>query len=362
MSIISERNSLNQITRFVDKTDRSALAVGIISATCLIGAFVGFLVGSNLTAVFLVGFLAAVGYGWYAHQALTAKGLTFLATISTLVTMGLIIAFILRESLPAVRYMGLLDLVSYTGEPMWNTGVEQVYSLVPAIVGTLIETLLAVAIAGPLGVAGALFISEVAPGWLREILKPGIEILAGIPSIVFGYLGLVVLNPYFSGTNAFGLPGLGSLLAVGLVVGVMALPTVVSVAEDAISSVPESMKSGSLALGSTEWQTMTGITVPAAFSGISAAVLLGVGRAVGETMAATVILGNVTNLPNPIFDIFDNTITLTSLIASQYGNASGLHLNALFASGVVLFVTVMTISVVSQMIERRMKRKLGGKQ
>jgi phosphate transport system permease protein len=116
-----------------------------------------------------------------------------------------------------------------------------VYSLAPAIVGTVIETLLAVAIAGPLGIASALFISEVAPRWLREILKPGIEILAGIPSIVFGYLGLVVLNPYLSSSSAFGLPGLGSLLAVGLVVGVMALPTVVSVAEDAIASVPETM-------------------------------------------------------------------------------------------------------------------------
>lgn len=360
MSSITERGTLNRIAGTVTDTDWSALAAGIVGMACLIGAFVGFLVGSNLTAVFVIGFLAAVGYSWYAHQALAAKGLTFLATISTLVTMGLIIAFILRESLPAVRYMGVIDLLSYTDDPMWNTGGEQIYSLAPAIVGTVIETLLAVAIAGPLGIAGALFISEVAPRWLREILKPGIEILAGIPSIVFGYLGLVVLNPYFASANAFGLPGLGSLLAVGLVVGVMALPTVVSVAEDAISSVPESMKSGSLALGSTEWQTMTGITVPAAFSGISAGVLLGVGRAVGETMAATVILGNITELPNPIFDVFDNTITLTSLIASQYGNASGLHVNALFASGVVLFITVMTISVATQMIESRMNRKLRG--
>jgi phosphate transport system permease protein len=343
-------------------TDRTALVAGAAGVACLLGAFVGFLAGSSLTAVFLTGFLVTVGYGWHARQALTAKGLTFLATISTLLTMGLIIAFILREALPAFRYMGLVDLLSYTGEPMWRTGGEQVYSLVPAIVGTLIETLLAVAIAGPLGVAGALFISEVAPGWLRELLKPGIEILAGIPSIVFGYLGLVVLNPYFASSSAFGLPGLGSLLAVGLVVGVMALPTVVSVAEDAISSVPESMKSGSLALGATEWQTMTSITMPAAFSGISAAVLLGVGRAVGETMAATVILGNVTDLPTPIFDVFDNTVTLTSLIASQYGNASGLHTNALFAAGVVLFVTVMAISIISQLIEHRMVRRLGGEQ
>jgi len=357
MSLTNSKTT--RIVRSITGTDRVALVAGGVAAVCLLGAFVGFLVGSSLTAVFVVGFLITVGYGWYTRQALTAKGLTFLATVSTLLTMGLIIVFVLREALPAVRYMGPIDLLSFTGEPMWRTGGEQLYSLAPAIVGTLVETLLAVAIAGPLGVAGALFVSEVAPGWLRAILKPGIEILAGIPSIVFGYLGLVVLNPYFASSSAFGLPGLGSLLAVGLVVGVMALPTVVSVAEDAISSVPESMKQGSLALGATEWQTMTGITMPAAFSGISAAVLLGVGRAVGETMAATVILGNVTDLPTPIFDVFDNTITLTSLIASQYGNASGLHVNALFAAGAVLFVTVMAISVVSQYIERRMLRTLG---
>jgi phosphate transport system permease protein len=361
MSSINNRTA-NRIVHSVRTTDREALIVGVASVVCLLGAFISFLAGSSLTAVFIAGFLLVVGYGWYARQALTAKGLTFLATVSTLLTMGLIIVFVLREALPAIRYMGLIDLISYTNEPMWNTGGEQIYSLAPALVGTVVETLLAVAIAGPLGVAGALFISEVAPGWLREILKPGIEILAGIPSIVFGYLGLVVLNPYFSSSSAFGLPGLGSLFAVGLVVGVMALPTVVSVAEDAISSVPESMKQGSLALGATDWQTMTGITMPAAFSGISAAVLLGVGRAVGETMAATVILGNVTELPTPVFDVFDNTITLTSLIASQYGNASGLHVNALFAAGAVLFVTVMVISVVSQMIERRMVRRLGGRQ
>jgi len=157
-----------------------------------------------------------------------------------------------------------------------------------------------------------------------------------------------------------GLSSLGSLFAVGLVVGVMALLTVVSVAEDALTSVPESMKSGSLALGTTDWQTTTSITIPAAFWGVSAAILLGVGRAVGETMAATVVLGNVVEFPTPLYDVFGNSITLTSLIASQYGNASGLHIRALFAAGVVLFVTVPFLSVGSLLVERRMQRKLGG--
>jgi phosphate transport system permease protein len=132
------------------------------------------------------------------------------------------------------------------------------------------------------------------------------------------------------------------------------------VAEDALTSVPNSMKDGSLALGATDWQTIKGITMPASFSGVSAAVLLGVGRAVGETMAATVILSNVVRLPEPLYNVFGNTISLTSLIASQYGNADGMHMQALFAAGVVLFVSVMLLSIVSQTIEARMKQKLEG--
>jgi phosphate transport system permease protein len=132
------------------------------------------------------------------------------------------------------------------------------------------------------------------------------------------------------------------------------------VAEDAIASIPESMKSGSLALGSTDWQTMTSITVPAAFSGISAAVVLGVGRAIGETMAATVILGHQRQLPPALYDMFFTGETLTSLIASMYGSAKGLTVNALFAAGVILFLTVLLLSVFSQFIEWRMEKKLGG--
>jgi phosphate transport system permease protein len=142
----------------------------------------------------------------------------------------------------------------------------------------------------------------------------------------------------------------------------MALPTVVSVAEDAIASVPEAMKSGSLALGATNWETIKNVVIPASFSGVSAAVLLGVGRAIGETMAATIILGHNQQLPDPLYDVFGNTETLTSLIASQYGVAVGSkhQFSGLFAAGVVLFVTVLGLSVASQLIEERMQRKLGG--
>jgi phosphate transport system permease protein len=224
--------------------------------------------------------------------------------------------------------------------------------------GTLVTTVIATLVAAPLGVAGAVFISELAPGWAREIVKPAIEMLAGIPSIVYGFIGFEIVSRYM--TEQLSLPTYGSLIVVGIVIGLMALPTVVSVAEDAIASVPGSMKDGAHALGATDWQTTTSVTLPASFSGVSAAILLGVGRAVGETMAATVILANVVSLPEPLVDVFGSTITLTSLIADQYGNATGMHLSALFAAGVLLFVTVMALSVGSQFIERRMQRKLGG--
>jgi len=144
-------------------------------------------------------------------------------------------------------------------------------------------------------------------------------------------------------------------------IGLMALPTVVSVAEDALSTVPESMKSGSLAIGSTEWQTTKSVTIPAAISGVSAGVLLGIGRAMGETMAATVMLSHTKGFPTPFFDVFSNFgETLTTVIAFEGGNASGLQMSALFAAGVVLFGMVMLLSVTSQWIEWRMHKRLGG--
>ncbi|MFB6143419.1 MAG: phosphate ABC transporter permease subunit PstC [Halorientalis sp.] len=337
--------------------DRGTWLVGGLGGATILATLVAFLAAPALTGFPLLAFLAVVGYGWYAYRESTARFLSFLTTASTVVILGLITVYLLVRSVPAFRTMGL-DILLRTREPLWSTSAD-VYSLVPMMWGTLVTTLIAMLIAGPLGVAGAIFLSEIAPGWAREVTKPAIEILAGIPSIVYGFLGFVVLNDYLM--QELSVPNYGSYVAVGLVIGLMALPTVVSVAEDALASIPDAMKDGALALGTTDWQTTTSVTLPAGFSGVSAAVLLGVGRVVGETMAATVILGNITELPDPLTDVFANKITLTSLIASQYGNASGLHMSALFAAGVVLFVTVLFLSVGSQLVEAHMQRKLGGK-
>ncbi len=321
-----------------------------VGGLSLVLAFAAFLFGSRFTVVPLLGFVGTVAYGWHAHQAETARGLTLLTTVVTIVVLGLIAVYTVLESLPAFRLMGARIFTTV----QWNAGGP--YGLIAPIHGTVVTTTIATMIAAPLGIAGALFIAEIAPDRVGAAIKPAVEILAGIPSIVYGFIGFAILNRYLF--YELELSSQGSLFLAGVVIGLMALPTVVSVAEDAITSVPESAKSGSLALGATDWQTMKSITVPAAFSGVAAAVLLGVGRAVGETMAATVILGGTVYLPDPLYDVFGNSVTLTSLIASQYGDASSMQLSALFAAGVTLFVVVMIISVVAQSIEHRMKRKL----
>jgi phosphate transport system permease protein len=330
--------------------------IGALVGVALLAAAGTFFLAPGLVVYPLGALVLVVAYGWLTEQAATARALALAATVMTVVVLGLIMVYLVAQSIPAFRIMGL-DIVTKTGGTLWESSAA-IYSLVPMMWGTLVTTLIATAIAAPLGVAGAVFIAEMAPDWARDILKPAVEMLAGIPSIVYGFIGFVVLSPFMM--DEFSLPTLGSLFIVGVVIGAMALPTVVSVAEDAIASVPGPMKDGSLALGATDWQTTTDVTLPASFSGVSAAVLLGVGRAVGETMAATVILANVTRLPDPLSDVFGNTITLTSLIASQYGIASGSQMSALFAAGVVLFVTVLILSIGSQYVERRMKRKLGG--
>jgi phosphate transport system permease protein len=349
---------------FVAETPSSALLALTVGTVSLLAALGLFLVASPLTSVALLVFLVAVVYGWVRHRELTARSVTMAMTASTILILLLIVVFIFVEAWPVfdvaraeVFGVSVPGLRLFTATE-WAPRAAERYSLLPLIHGTVVVTLVATAVAGPLGVAAALFISEIAPPALREVVKPGVEILAGIPSIVYGFIGFTIISPWAS--RQFGLVGQGTYLFVGAVVVLMALPTVVSVAEDALASVPQSTKDGSAALGTTEWQTMTTITLPAAFSGVSAAVLLGVGRAIGETMAATVMLRNSPQFPEPLYNVFYGYDTLTSAIAAQYGEATGNQLSALFAAGVVLFITVLFLSIGSQLIERRMERRLGG--
>lgn len=354
-----------QVRAFIRETAPAALLTVGVMAGSLLAALVGFLTVSPLTVVPFALFLASAGYGWTRHQGLTARVLTFSMMVSTILILLLIVVFIVVESIPVILYesttvagITVPGLRLFT-QTQWDAVSPPIrYSMVPMIHGTVMVTTIATAVAAPLGVAAALFLSEIAPPAVRELVKPGVEILAGIPSIVYGFIGFTILSPWAA--DQFRTTGQGSYLFVGIVVGLMALPTVVSVAEDALSSVPEAMKSGSLAMGTTDWQTMTSITLPAAFSGVSAAVLLGVGRAIGETMAATVMLRGVPQLTKPLYNVFYGQATLTSLIANNYGEADGLQMDALFVAGVILFITVLVISVGAQYIEWRMRQKLGG--
>jgi len=338
--------------------DRLGLALVVTQGLLIGAAFVAFLLQSIYTVTLVYSFLMVVLLGWLTKQALTAKVVTFLMTAATLLTLGLIVVFLVLEAAPAFREVGL-DLFWPFGENVWEISAGQ-FSLVPMIWGTLLTTLVAILVAGPLGVAGALFLSDIAPDWLREIVKPAVEILAGIPAIVYGFIGFTVINPYV--TDIFSVNP-GAMFAIGLVIGFMALPTVVSVAEDALSAVPDPMKDGSVAMGATDWQAMKSVSIPTAFSGISAAILLGVGRAIGETMAATVMISHSRRLPAPeLYNVFDSTETLTTLIASSYGPSTPgtLFWSAMFAAGVFLLVIVTGLGIVSQLVERRMHRKLEG--
>jgi len=355
-----------------DTADGSALAVGA-SATLLVATIAVFLVAPVFALPTVGAFCFVTALGWVRFQAEMARFLTLVATLLTVLTVAFITVFLFASALPAIREhgLGLLLIPIQGGDVRWFFGLESflpadttywnpssgAYSLIPMIWATVVVTVIAGAVAGPLGLFGALFIAEVASDGLRELIKPGVEVLAGIPSIVYGFIGFQVLNGFVQ--TAF-LDDGASFLIAGLVVGVMALPTVVSVGEDALSSVPDKMGDGSIAMGATRWQTMQSISIPAAFSGISAGLILGLGRAIGETMAVAAIMAAGTQFADPLFDIFDANVTLTSLIATQYGSASESTQTVLFVAGIMLFVIVAGMSVISLSIERRMKAKLRG--
>jgi phosphate ABC transporter permease protein PstC len=192
----------------------------------------------------------------------------------------------------------------------------------------------------PLGLACAITLAEMSPPRARVVLKPTIELLAGVPSVVYGFIGMEVLVPFIRDTPGLGGPGY-SALAASIILGVMVLPTIIGVAIDAIEAVPRSFREGSHALGATQWQTIIGVVLPAARSGIVAGVILGIGRAVGETMAVIMVAGNSVRVPH---SLLDPVRTLTANIALEMGYASGQHAQALFATGIVLFVISLTLN------------------
>ncbi len=260
--------------------------------------------------------------------------------------LALITAFIFKEGFPLMVKVGLRDFIlSDEWRPLDKLAPR--FGIFPMIVGSLAVTAGAMVIGVVFGVGVAILLTQFCPPRLVGFLKPAIELLAGIPSVVYGFIGLVVLVPFIR--EHLGGSGL-SVLAASIVLGIMVLPTVISISVDALQAVPRPYYEGSLALGATEWQTTHMVMLRAARSGIVAAVILGMGRAIGETMAVIMVAGNTIAVPHgPL----DSVRTLTSNIAIEMNYAAGDHRQALFATGVVLFAIIMVLNTAALVLSRR---------
>jgi phosphate transport system permease protein len=267
----------------------------------------------------------------------------FTATAAaTIVIVVLIFVFLFREAAPFLKVPGVTSLFHSRWLPVAFQDVQ--YGVIPLITGTALVTVLAGIFAVPLGIAGAIYIAEVARPAEREILKPFIELLAGIPSVVLGFFGLVVVAPAIKA--AFGLPTGMSALTGAVVLALMAIPTIISVSEDAIRAVPRAYRDASLALGASPQQTVWRVVTPAAIPGITAAVMLGFGRIIGETMAVLMVTGNT---PRITFSPFDPVRTMTATIAAEMGEVShgDTHYQALFCIGVLLLFTTFFLNLLA---------------
>jgi phosphate transport system permease protein len=234
-----------------------------------------------------------------------------------------------------------------------STPTAQFGSL-PLILGTLWVCLFGVLIAMPLGLGVAIYISELAGERIRKLMKPAIELLAAIPSVVYGFFGLIVLVPLIQ--NIFNLPVGETAIAGSVVLAIMALPTIITVAEDALRSTPVAMREASLSLGANQWQTIYRVVVPYASSGISAAVILGIGRVVGETMAVLMVTGNAAVMPS---SLFEPVRTIPATIAAELGEAptGGVHYKALFLLGCILFIITLAMSIFAEMVAKKQHNK-----
>jgi phosphate transport system permease protein len=271
---------------------------------------------------------------------------------SAIIFVGMIFFFLIREGLPTLGEVPLRTLFASRWYP-----IEDYFGLLPLIGGSLIVTIGATIIAVPFGVGTAIYISEIAPRWMREILKPLVEVLGGLPSVVLGFLGILILSPYLR--VLLDLPTGLTALAGAILLGGIAIPTVVSVSEDALDAVPQSYRDAALAIGATEWQTIWRVTLPAARSGVLTAVMLGVGRAIGETMTVMMVTGNAPVLPKGLGALFAPARTMTATIAAEMGEVANgsVHYHVLFTIGIVLFLISLAVNVTASAVVFRQKKR-----
>lgn len=280
------------------------------------------------------------------------NSLIILAGYSSILFVGLILVFLLREGLPALNDVPLKDLFSSRWYP-----IENYFGILPLISGSILVTVGAILIAIPFGIGTAVFLSEFSPSWLRNLLKPIIEILAGLPSVVLGFLGIQIVAPFFR--RFFDLPTGLTAFTGAVLLALISLPTIVSIAEDALNTVPPAYRQGALALGATNWQTAWGVTVPAARSGLLTALMLGVGRSIGETMAVMMVTGNAPVLPAGLNALFMPARTMTATIASEMGEvATGSpHYHVLFFIGIILFLISLVVNLVASSLTLRSRKR-----
>ncbi len=273
---------------------------------------------------------------------------------STIGFVLLIFIFLLREGAPLFAEVRLDNLFSGRWYPSF-----QLYGILPLVLGSLLVTVTSIVMALPLGLMTAVFIREVAPGWARDLLKPLIEVLAGIPSVVLGFFGMTLVAPFIRQTLGVA-TGLTAFTG-AVVLAYMALPTIISVAEDALDAVPKSYRDAGLAMGATQWQTIWRVVVPAARSGIVTAVMLGMGRAIGETMAVMMVTGNAARLPVSLDSLLRPVRTMTATIAAEMGEVANgsTHYHVLFGIGIALFLLTFAINLAAASTIFK-KRRRGG--
>jgi phosphate transport system permease protein len=275
-----------------------------------------------------------------------------IAGYSAIIFVTLIFAFLLREGAPALLEVPLQTLAQLRWYP-----IEEYYGILPLLGGSLIVTLGAALFAVPLGIATAVYIAEIAPRWAREILKPLVEVLGGLPSVMLGFIGILIIAPFVR--EALNVPTGLTAFTGALLLGGMAVPTIVSVAEDAIDAVPRTYRDASLAMGATSWQTIWRVTIPAARSGILTGIMLGIGRAIGETMTVMMVTGNAPVFPSGLAALFKPARTMTATIAAEMGEVANgsVHYHVLFFIGIVLFLISLIVNLTAASVVFRQRKR-----
>jgi len=285
------------------------------------------------------------------HQKeIFVRGIFAFFAFASVLILALIVMFLFREGLPIFKEVSIADFLF--GQEWYPTYDPPSYGIWPLIIGSVIVTVFSCLIAVPLGVLSAVYISEIAPSSIKDIAKSIIELLAGIPSVVLGFFGMVVVAPFIQKT--FDLPTGLNIVNASLILAIMAIPTISSISEDALYSVPSEFKEASYALGATKYETIAKVIIPAALSGISTAVILGMARAMGETMVVLMVAGGAAAIPE---SIFDSVRPMPASIAAEMGEApfgSG-HYYALFATGIVLFFLTLIFNLVADYLSQKFK-------